>query len=86
MLCVLFAHFAGRTAVAVKTGRQKLPKLNAWIIRAAACGFAISLRHPTDIIDVSVWLLSLAAFGSGWWDASREKPTEDLTHEIFPEK
>jgi hypothetical protein len=85
VLCVLFAHFAGRTARGVKQGRQKLPKLYAWIIRAAACGIAISLRHPTDVIDVAVWLLSLAAFASGWWDASREKPTEDLTHEIFPE-
>lgn len=84
VLCVLFAHFAGRTAVAVKKGRQKLPKLYAWVIRAALCGIAISLRHPTDAIDVGVWLLSLAAFGSGWWDASREKKTEDLTHEIFP--
>ena len=86
VLCVLFAHFAGRTTVAVKQGRQKITKLYAWIIRAAACGIAISLRHPTDVIDVSVWLLSLAAFASGWWDASRPKETEDLTHQIFPEK
>ncbi|HUI82158.1 MAG TPA: hypothetical protein VLY24_29755 [Bryobacteraceae bacterium] len=86
VLCVLFAHFAGRTAVSVTKGRQKVSKLYAWIIRAAACGFAISIRHPTDLIDISVWLLSLAAFAVGWWDASREKQVEDLTHEIFPEK
>jgi len=85
VLCVLFAHFAGRTAVAVHKGRQKVSKLYAWILRAAACGIAISLRHPTDVIDVAVWLLSLAAFASGWWDASRQKSAEDLTHEIFPE-
>lgn len=85
VLCVLFAHFAGRTAVSVRKGRQKRPRMYAWIIRAAVCGIAISLRHRVDVIDVSVWLLSLAAFASGWWDASREKETEDLTHEIFPE-
>jgi hypothetical protein len=84
VLCVLFSHFAGRTAVAVKKGRLKLRRLYAWIIRAAVCGIAISLRHPTDTIDVMVWLLSLAAFASGWWDVSRERPTEDLTHEMFP--
>jgi hypothetical protein len=84
VLCVLFAHFAGRTAVAVQKGRLKLPRLYAWVIRATLCGVAVSLRHPTDAIDVGVWLLSLAAFGAGWWDASREKPTEDLTQEIFP--
>jgi len=85
VLCVLFAHFAGRTAVAVHKGRVKLPRLYAWIIRAALCGIAISLRHSIDAIDIIVWLLSLAAFVSGWWDGSREKKTEDLTHQIFPE-
>jgi len=85
VLCVLFAHFAGRTAVAVKKGRQKLPRLYAWVIRALLCAVAISLRHPTDVIDVSVWLLSAAAFALGWWEASREKKPEDLAHQIFPE-
>jgi hypothetical protein len=85
VLCVLFAHFAGRTATGVKKGQLKVSKLYAWIIRAAACGFALSIRHPVDLIDVSVWLFSLAAFAFGWWDASREKKTEDLTDQIFPE-
>ncbi len=85
VLCVLFAFMAGRSAVAVRRRLQKPGKLYGWIIRAGACAFAVSLRHPLDVIDIGVWALTLAAFGAGWWVSSREKPEEDLTHEIFPQ-
>lgn len=85
VLCVLFAHFAGRTAVLVKKGQQRVSKLYAWILRGAACAFAISIRHPTDSVDIGVWGFSVLAFALGWWVASREKKIDDLTHEIFPE-
>ncbi|PWU09595.1 MAG: hypothetical protein C5B51_05965 [Terriglobia bacterium] len=85
VLCVLFAHMAGRSAIAVRKRRQKLSKFYGWVVRAAVCALGLSLRHPLDTIDIAVWLLSLAAFAAGWWDASREKSTEDLTREIFPE-
>jgi hypothetical protein len=33
----------------------------------------------------AVWLLSVVAFGIGWWDVFRErKEDEDLTEQIFP--
>jgi len=75
----------GRSAAAVHKGGQKLSKLYGWVFRAAACAIALSLRHPLDAIDVGVWVLSAAAIGAGWWDASRERKPENLTHEIFPE-
>ena len=31
------------------------------------------------------WVIRAAAFALGWWDASRARPQEDLTHQIFPE-
>jgi hypothetical protein len=85
VLCVLFAHMAGRSAAAVRKHQQKLSRFYGWIFRAAACAVALSLRHALDAIDVGVWILSLAALAAGWWDASRERHTEDLTREIFPE-
>lgn len=85
MLCVLFAHMAGRSAAAVRKRQQKLSKFYGWIFRAAACAVALSLRHSVDVIDAGVWILSAAAFAAGWWDASRERHTEDLTRQIFPE-
>ena len=85
VLCVIFAHMAGRSAVGVRQGRQKLSTLYGWVFRAAACAIALSLRHPLDAIDVGGWVLSAAAIGAGWWDASRERKPEDLTHQIFPE-
>jgi hypothetical protein len=30
------------------------------------------------------WALSAAAFAGGWWQASHQKPPEDLSHEIVP--
>lgn len=85
VLCILFAHMAGRSAVAVRKKLQKSSKLYAWIIRAAVCAVAIAFRHTLDAIDIAVWVLALAAFAAGWWDASRAKPPEDLTHQIFPD-
>ena len=85
VLCVIFAHFAGRTAAAVKKGRQKPSRLTSWMFRTLACAIAISIRHPLDMIVVAVWLLSVVAFAIGWWDVFRErKEEEDLTEQIFP--
>ncbi|HLK50951.1 MAG TPA: hypothetical protein VKT49_22570 [Bryobacteraceae bacterium] len=85
VLCVLFAHMAGRSAIAVRKRQQKVSRVYAWIFRAAVCAFGVAFRHPVDAIDMGVWILSAAAFAVGWWDASREKKTEDLTGRIFPE-
>ena len=85
VLCILFGHFSGRSAAAVKKGQQKLSRFYGWVIRTAACGIAVSLRFRIDAIDVAVWTLCIAAFAVGWWDASRKKKPEDLTHQIFPE-
>ena len=85
MLCVLFAHMAGRSGTAVRKGQQKVSRLYAWLLRALVCAIGVAVRHPLDAIDIGVWALSAAAFAMGWWDASRAKKTEDLTRQIFPE-
>jgi hypothetical protein len=84
-LCVLFAHMAGRSGPAVRSGQQKISRLYAWVLRALVCAIGVALRHPVDPIDIGVWVLSAAAFAAGWWDASRAKKTEDLTRQIFPQ-
>ena len=86
VLCVLFAHMAGRSAVAVRKKQQKVSRLYGWILRAGACAVAVALRHSLDAIAVGVWVIGAAAFALGWWDASRARKVEqDLTHQIFPE-
>jgi hypothetical protein len=85
VLCVLFAHMAGRSAVAVRRGQQKISRVYGWGLRAAACAVVVALRQSVDVIDIAVWVLAAAAFAAGWWMASRAKPTEDMTRQIFPE-
>jgi len=85
VLCVLFAHMAGRSAIAVHKKQQKVSRLYGWVLRALACAVGVGLRRPIDAIDLGVWILSVAAFAFGWWGASRVKQEEDLTHQIFPE-
>ena len=85
VLGVIFAHLAGRSGAKVRKGRQKLSGFYGWVIRAAACVIVVSIRHPLGLLDVAVWALCAAAFALGWWDASRARPQEDLTHQIFPE-
>lgn len=85
VLCILFAHMAGRSGAAVRKRQQKISRVYAWVVRALVCAIGVALRHPVDAIDMGVWALTAAAFAAGWWDASREKKTEDLTGQIFPQ-
>ncbi|MBZ5576894.1 MAG: hypothetical protein LAP40_10080 [Acidobacteriia bacterium] len=85
VLCVLFAHMAGRSGAAVRNGQQRVSRLYAWVLRAAACGVALALRHSLDTIALAVWVLAAAAFAAGWWATNRSPKPEDLTHQIFPE-
>ena len=78
------AYMAGRSLAAVRKGWQKLPKLYGWLIRAFVCLAAIVLRHPLDGIALTVWGLSVAAFGIAYWQTMNQKPPEDLSREIFP--
>jgi hypothetical protein len=86
ILCIGFAHMAGRSAWSVWRGAQKKSRLYAWIIRATLCGGAMLFRHSLDGVAIVVFVLAAAAAGAGWWAASRPKPQEDLTHQIFPDE
>lgn len=85
ILCVFFGHLAGRSGAAVKKGRQKLSRFYGWVIRTAACGIVVSIRFRLDAVDITVWVLTIAAFALGWWLGMKERAPEDLTHQIFPE-
>ena len=85
VLCILFAHMAGRSGAALRKGQLKVSRLYAWVVRASVCAIGVAVRHPLDAIDIAVWTLGAAAFALGWWDASREKKSEDLARQIFPE-
>lgn len=85
VLCIFFAHMAGRSAASVRKGQQKISKLYGWILRAVVCAAVMVFRHPADNVAIGVWVLAGAAFGVGMWTVSRQKPPEDLTEHIFPE-
>ena len=85
VLCIFFAHMAGRSFMAVRKGQQRISRLYAWVLRTLMCAVILVFRHPLDNIAVAVWTLAAAAFAVGAWSFSRQKPPEDLTHEIFPE-
>jgi len=80
------AHMLARAVVGVRKGRSKLSYLYGWVLRTIICLGAVALRHSLDLTDVAIWGLALAAFAAGWWDASRERHVEDLTHQMFPEE
>ena len=85
LLGVASAYMAGRSAVAVRRGWQKISRLYGWIIRSVLCLLAIAIRFPLDFVDILVWVLALVAFSIAFWSTSRQKPQEDLTRTIFPE-
>jgi hypothetical protein len=84
LLALGCSYMMGRTLVAVRKGQLKLPRLYAWVIRTVLCLLGLSFRHPVDGVSMTIWLLTVAAFGGGFWQASHQRPPEDLTNEIFP--
>ena len=85
VLCVFFAHMAGRAAAAVRQQRQKVSRLYAWVLRTIICAAIVVFRHEVDGTAIAVWGLAILTFAIGMWDVSRARKQEDLTHEIFPE-
>uniref|UniRef100_Q01XQ4 Uncharacterized protein n=1 Tax=Solibacter usitatus (strain Ellin6076) TaxID=234267 RepID=Q01XQ4_SOLUE len=84
LLALACSYMLGRTLVGVRKGQLKLSRLYGWLIRTVLCMLALSFRHPVDGLSMMIWGLALAAFGVGFWQASHQKPPEDLTNEIFP--
>ena len=78
------ACMAGSTLAAVRTGVIKAGRHYAWMVRAVVCLAALAFRHAPDTVMIGAWVLAAAAFAGGWWQASHQKPPEDLSHEIVP--
>ena len=78
------AFMTGRTLAGVRKGQLRLPRLYAWLIRTTLCMLALSFRHQVDGVSLIIWALAAAAVCGGYWQASNQKPPEDLTIEIFP--
>jgi hypothetical protein len=85
VLCVFFAHMAGRSAALVKLGRQRPMRLYMWIVRVSLCALFVFYRQGLDFISILVVACSAIAFGSGMYLVMNQKPPEDLSHQIFPE-
>src|SRR5580704_12976916 len=80
------AYMTGRTFAMVRKGWTRIGKLYAWVIRLVLCLAAVAFRRPVDAVDLAVWLFAAVAFAAAFWDMSREKKEEDLTHTIFPDE
>jgi hypothetical protein len=81
------AYMLARSVVAVRRGEVRISRTYGWLLRTALCLLAVwyPMRGAIDTADLAIWTLAAAAFAVGWWDASRVKKQEDLTHEIFPD-
>jgi len=86
LLGVVFAHMAGRTWMGVRKHRVRPARFYAWLLRTAACAVVLIFRNPFDSLAIAVWCLAAAAFAAGAWAIAREKPPEDLTDTMFPER
>jgi hypothetical protein len=80
------AFMTGRSAVAVRKGWQKPSRLYGWAVRTLVCVVAVAFRNRLDTVDVIVWGLAAVGCAGGMLSASRAKPPEDLTRQIFPDE
>ena len=85
VLCIFFAYMTGRVLPAFRKGQLKPSRFYGWLLRTMVCALAVVIRHWVDSLAIGVWVLAAAAFALSFRGASREKPPEDLTRQIFPE-
>lgn len=81
------AYMLARSVVSLRKGQVKISRMYAWLLRTIVCllGVWYPARPDTDTSDLVIWSLAAVAFGAGYWDASRVRKEEDLTHQIFPD-
>jgi len=81
------AYMLARAIAAVQRGQAGVSKLYSWLLRLVLCMAAVwyPVRGSVDTADLVIWTLAAAAFAVGYWDATRARKQEDLTHEIFPD-
>jgi hypothetical protein len=84
LLCIVFAHMAGRTAAAARRGRTKNTRTYGWVLRTVLCGGGLLVRNPLDALVLLIWGLAAASFAAGYWTVSNAKPPEDLSDQIVP--
>jgi hypothetical protein len=84
LLCLLFAHFLGRSMVRARRG-QGPRSLYGWLVRMTIAGGAILWHRGLDTIAIAVFTLSAASLVVGAWDEQRPRKQEDLSREIFGE-
>ena len=82
LLCLMFAHFLGRSLVRARRGRGAR-SVYGWLIRTVITAGAIVWRRGLDGISIAVFTLAAASLVIGIWDEQRPRPQEDLTKEIF---
>jgi hypothetical protein len=78
------AYMFGRSLALLRKGQQKQSRLYAWAFRTLLCMIGVALRNRVDAADIIIWLLAAMGFALAFWNHSREKVEEDLTHTIFP--
>ena len=85
-LCVMFAHFLGRSAVRVYQGKMRQSRAVTWALRTAVTLLGVFWRRGFDKISVIVMVLAAAALVLGAWDEWRPKDEEDLSKALFPKE
>jgi hypothetical protein len=77
------AFMTGRAIASVRKGWMKPQRITGWMLRTLVCLGALMIRHPVDSMAIIVWTLAIVAFAGGWIAILRQKPPEDLSHQIF---
>jgi hypothetical protein len=78
------AFMAGRALAAMRKGWGPSKKVNGWVIRGVVCVTAIVFRHSVDTLAMGAWILAAVAACGGYSMVLRQKPPEDLSHDIVP--
>lgn len=86
LLALFFAHYLGRSAVALHQRREARARTITWALRTAVCVGAVLWGRGLDALSVVVLLLTAVSLGSGVWHQLHPPKDEGLVEAMFPKE
>jgi len=84
LLAVFFAHYLGRSTVALVQRREARFRTITWTLRVTVCVMAVLWGVGLDVLSVMVLVLALLSLAGGVWRQLHPPKHEGLVEQMFP--
>ena len=85
LLCVVFAHFWGRSVAAPAARARRGSGSTSWAIRTLLSGAVLQWGAGSDVFAIAAYVVAALSWAAGYFLGKKPtEPEEDLTKKMFP--